>query len=177
MAASKPLAVRMLEQRGIAHEVVAFDPAIRDAVEVARATGHAPETVYKTLVVEDDAARGKPRLIMVPSNAQLDLKALAAAVGVKRLRMSSHRDAERHTGLQVGGISALALIGKGFVIYIDAACEQLDHILVSAGQRGIDVRLTVADLLALTGATPVAGCTATLRPPPETSSPLPVANS
>ncbi len=153
MAVAKPLAVRILEQRRIPHEVVSFDAAVRDAVEVARATGHPAASVYKTLVVEEDPPRGKPHLVMAPSDSELNLKALAASLGLKKLRMASHRDAERYTGLQVGGISALALIGKGFSCHIDARCETLEHILVSAGQRGMDVRLAVADLIALTGGT------------------------
>ncbi len=95
-------------------------------------------------------------LVMMPSTSELELKRLAAAVGAKKLRMASHRDAERVTGLQVGGISALALLNKGFAVYVEAAALTHDSILVSAGQRGWDVRLAVTDLLALTGATPVA---------------------
>jgi len=157
MPPHKPLVVRMLEQRKVAHEVFAFDATIRDATKVAEQTGMPPETVYKTLVVELDPPKGKPMLVMMPSGAELDLKALAAALGAKKLRMASHADAERHTGLQVGGISALALLGKAFAVYIDGRAEALDQILVSAGQRGYDVRLAVRDLLALTGARPLAG--------------------
>ncbi len=157
--AAKPLAVRLLEQRKVPHELFAFDSAIRSAEEVARVTGMPAAAVYKTLVVEEDPPKGNPRLFMAPSDSALDLKALAAALGLKKLRMASHRDAERHTGLQVGGISALALLGKGFPVYIDAACQDLDFILVSAGQRGLDVRLAVSDLLALTGANPLRGAT------------------
>ncbi|MCK9519994.1 MAG: aminoacyl-tRNA deacylase [Dehalococcoidia bacterium] len=156
----KPLAVRMLEQRKVPHEVFEFDASIRSAEEVARATGMAAHEVYKTLVVEHDPPKGKPNLVMMPAGSELDLKALAAALGAKKLRMASHVDAERHTGLKVGGISALALAGKGFPVYIDQRATELTHILVSAGQRGFDVRLPVPDLLALTGARPVSGCSA-----------------
>lgn len=154
---AKPLAVRMLERRKVPFEVFAFDAAIRDAALVARETGMPPEAVYKTLVVEQDPPKGRPYLVMMPSDSELDLKALAAALGLKKVRMASHRDAERYTGLQVGGISALALEGKGFAVHIDARALDLSHVLVSAGQRGMDVRLAVADLLAITAATPLAG--------------------
>jgi Cys-tRNA(Pro)/Cys-tRNA(Cys) deacylase len=156
MPPAKPLVVRMLQQRRVAFELLAFDATIRDAPLVAKETGMPPESVYKTLVVEMEPPKGKPLLVMMPSNAELDLKALAAALGMKKLRMASHTDAERHTGLQVGGISALALTGKGFSVYIDGRATDLDQILVSAGQRGFDVRLAVRDLLALTGARPLA---------------------
>ena len=153
--ASKPLAVRILEQRRIAHELFAFDESIRSAAQVAEVTGMPPEAVYKTLVVEQDPPRGKPYLVMMPSDSEVDLKAFAAALGVKKVRMASHRDAERHTGLKVGGISALGLLNRGFAVYIDARVHDLDQLLVSAGERGMDVRLGVHDLIALTGAQPV----------------------
>src|SRR5215213_10040792 len=155
MAAIKPLAVRMLEQRNVPHEVFMFDDSIRSAQEVAHVTGMPPEQVLKTLVVEHDPPKGKPMLVMMPSSLQIDLKVLAASISVKKLRMASHRDAERHTGLQVGGISALALMGKGFQVYIEETAQLLEEVLVSAGQRGYDVRLVLADLLSLTGATPI----------------------
>lgn len=153
--ASKPLAIRMLEQRKVPHEVFAFDAAIRSAAEVARETGMPLARVYKTLVVEHDPPRGRPYLVMMPADAEIDLKRLAAQVGAKKLRMATHRDAERQTGLQVGGISALALAGKGFPVLIDRRALEETHILVSAGQRGVDVSLAVTDLVALTGAKPV----------------------
>jgi Cys-tRNA(Pro)/Cys-tRNA(Cys) deacylase len=157
---AKPLAVRLLEQRKIPHEVFAFDDSIRSAAEVARATGMPPEAVYKTLVLEQDPPRGKPYLVMMPADSEIDLKAFAAALGLKKARMASHRDAERYTGLQVGGISALALLGKGFPVYIGSRAADLGQVLVSAGQRGMDVRLAVPDLVALTGARLLGGISA-----------------
>ena len=157
MAAPKPLAVRMLEQKRIEHEVFAFDDSIRSAQEVARVTEMPPEQVLKTLVVEQDPPKGKPYLVMVPSLLEIDLKVLASSLGVKKLRMASHRDAERHTGLQVGGISALALTGKGFPVLIEETATLFETVLVSAGQRGFDVRLALNDLVALTQALPVRG--------------------
>ena len=153
---NKPLAIRMLEQRKVAHEVFEFDAAIRSADGVAQHTGIDPALVYKTLVVEQDPPKGKPYLVLMPSTAEVDLKLLASNVGAKKLRMATHRDAERVTGLQVGGISALALLNKGFAVYIEQGALAHESILVSAGQRGWDVKLRVADLIAITGAKPVA---------------------
>lgn len=155
MAAQKPLAVRMLEQKKIPHRVFEFDDAIRSAQEVARVTGTPPDQVLKTLVVEQEPPGGKPFLVMMPSSLEIDLKVLAQSLGLKRLRMASHRDAEAYTGLKVGGISALALLGKGFPALIEETATLFDDVLVSAGQRGWDVRLRLADLLELTGARPV----------------------
>ena len=150
--ASKPPGARQLDRRKVAYELVPFDPAIRDATEVAAATGHALDRVYKTLVVEVDPPSGKPCLVLLASDRELDLKALARELGHKKMRMASHRDAERHTGLKVGGISALALLGRGFRCVLDEAALQHDTILVSAGERGFDLTIAVADLVAVTGA-------------------------
>lgn len=150
--AGKPLAIRLLEQRKIPHEIFVFDDSIRSATIVAEGTGMPPHAVYKTLVVEQDPPKSKPCVLMMPSDSEVDLRVLAASLGVKKVRMCSHKDAERHTGLKVGGISALALLNKGFPTYIDRRAERLVELLVSAGVRGMDVRLRVADLVAITGA-------------------------
>ncbi len=158
MPPPKPMAVRMLEQKKVRHEVFAFDDSIRSAQEVARVTGMPQEQVLKTLVVEQEPPKGKPYLVMVPSSLEIDLKVLAASLDVKKLAMASHRDAEKHTGLQVGGISALALVGKGFPVLVEETATLFEEVLVSAGQRGYDVRLALRDLLAITGARPVRAC-------------------
>lgn len=161
--ATKPASVKMLEQRKIAHELFVFDSAIRSADEVARATGMPFAAVYKTLVVEADPPKGKPWLFMVPSDSEVNLKALAAVLGCKKVRMAAHKDAERETGLQVGGISALALTGRGFPVLIDARAHENAEILVSAGVRGMDLRIAVSDLVTVTGARSVEGCTEAVR--------------
>jgi Cys-tRNA(Pro)/Cys-tRNA(Cys) deacylase len=155
MTTAKPMAVRMLEQRKVPHEVFEFDDSIRSAKEVARVTGMPAQQVLKTLVVEQEPPKGKPFLVMMPSGSEIDLRVLAASVGAKKLAMASHKDAERHTGLKVGGISALALTGRGFTVLIEETATLFDEVLVSAGQRGFDVRMSVVDLIAVTGAQPV----------------------
>jgi len=152
MPPSKPPGVRLLEQRKVLHEVFEFDESVRSAQEVARLVGMPSEQVLKTLVVEADPPKGRPYLVMMPSALEIDLRVLAASLGEKKLRMASHRDAERHTGLKVGGISALALLDKGFTVLIEETAELFEAVLVSAGQRGFDVKMALADLLELTGA-------------------------
>jgi len=143
-------AMRLLDANDIAYEVLPFSPDFHSATEVAGILGLPPGEVYKTLVVQ--RPRGKPLLVMVASGEHVDLKALAASVAEKRLRMATQRDAEALTGLQVGGISALALLNRGFEICIDRAARDLDSVTVSAGKRGIDLRLRVSDLVRVTGA-------------------------
>jgi Cys-tRNA(Pro)/Cys-tRNA(Cys) deacylase len=72
---------------------------------------------------------------------------MAAVIGTKKAVMTSHRDAERLTGLKVGGISALALTHKNWAVYLDKPAMELGHILISAGQRGMDLRVPTAALI------------------------------
>jgi Cys-tRNA(Pro)/Cys-tRNA(Cys) deacylase len=113
--------------------------------------------VFKTLVVLPESGQGRPLLVVVPGPQELDLKGLGAhpAVGEKRLRMATQREAEQLTGLLVGGISPLALLQKGFRIFIDQSALDLDALYLSAGQRGVNLKVATADLLRVTGATPV----------------------
>ncbi len=148
----KTLAMRVLEGQGVPYEVVVFPDTIHDALEVARYASLPPEMVYKTLVAEAEDPGSKPFLFLVAATRTLNLKKAAQAVGARKLRMARHVDAERLTGLKVGGISALALLNKGFAIYLDEWAVLLDEIVVSAGERGLNLRLRVDDLIRVTGA-------------------------
>jgi Cys-tRNA(Pro)/Cys-tRNA(Cys) deacylase len=143
--------MRLLDAHDIAYQVITFSPDIHSATGVAEAMELDPAQVYKTLVVQRGAS-GKSLLVMVAGDQEIDLKTLAASVGEKKLSMATHREAEALTGLQVGGISALMLLNQGFEVCIDEAAQGLDEIVVSAGQRGVDLRLRVADLVQITGA-------------------------
>jgi len=148
----KTLAMRVLEGAGILYEVYVFPDTVHDATEVARHAGVPPEQVYKTLVVEDEPPGSKPMLIMVAANRTLNLKKTASAVGAKKVHMARHVDAERMTGLQTGGISALALLNRGFKVYLDLPALDQARVLVSAGKRGINLSVPVEDLMRVTGA-------------------------
>lgn len=146
----KTNAARLLEAHGIPYDVVTFSPDVLSAGGVAEHTGSPLEEVYKTLVVL--RPRGKPMLVLIDGGRELNLKEIARAVGEKKLRMASHREAEGLTGLQVGGISALALLNRPFDVFIDRPALDRSHVCVSAGKRGINLRLPVADLIRLTRA-------------------------
>jgi len=148
--AQKTNAMRWLEARGISYQAFYFSPEIHSAEGVAETLGVPARQVYKTLVVAPP--EGRPLLVLVPGDRELDLARLGRALGVKKLRMATRREAEAWTGLQVGGISALALVHRGYPVYIDDAVLEEKEILVSAGRRGINLRLRVEDLIALTGA-------------------------
>jgi Cys-tRNA(Pro)/Cys-tRNA(Cys) deacylase len=152
--AKKLNSIRLLDSHGIAYEVLYFPDSIHSAQGVAEHVGVPAAQVYKTLVLMN--ARHKPLLVLVAADQEVRVKQVAQAVGEKKLRMATHKEAEAVTGLRVGGISALALLHKGFPVYIDQQATYLDTILLSAGQRGINLRLPVNDFLRVTGATAIA---------------------
>ncbi|MFJ8583289.1 Cys-tRNA(Pro) deacylase [Streptomyces sp. NPDC093595] len=116
--------------------------------EAAEALGVSPERVFKTLVADVD---GELTVAVVPVAGQLDLKALAAAVGGKRAAMADPAAAERTTGYVRGGISPLGQ-RKRLRTVLDASAEQHATICISAGRRGLEVELAPKDLAALTDA-------------------------
>ena len=144
---------RLLDSRKIPytlHELPA--PAGKlGALEAARLLNVDPASVFKTIVVTRERPK-KPLLVVVPGTANVDLKLLAAALGEKKVHRPTEREAENLTGLQVGGISPLALINKGFQVVIDSSAENFSEIHISGGQRGWNIKLPVADLLKLTNA-------------------------
>ena len=126
------------------------DPAVRAfGEEAARALGHDPARVFKTLVAEVD---GAPTVALVPVSASLSLKALASAVGGRRAAMADPAVAERTTGYVRGGISPLGQ-RRRLPTVVDSSAAEHPTVLVSAGRRGLEIELAPADLLALTGAT------------------------
>lgn len=143
----KTLAMKVLEGRKVAYEVVTYPTEERDAEAIARLLGVPPAELFKTLVVAREGQ--KPLLVMLPADRQLDLKKLAQATGDKKLHLATHAQAEALTGLQVGGISPLALLNKGFVVYLDDSATAHSHIYLSAGRRGLNLKAPVAALLAI----------------------------
>lgn len=144
--------MRLLEAHHIEYQVFTFPAKHLSAREVAQIVGAPPEQVYKTLVVLRE--NGKALLIMLAGDRELDLKRLAAALGdpKTRLKMATQRQAEQITGLLVGGISALALLNRGLDIYIDQSALAHEHVYISAGQRGVNLKLAVQDLISVTQA-------------------------
>ncbi len=142
---------RLLDAHKIAYTAFELTAEKHGALETARLLNVPPESVFKTIVVQREG-KGKPILAIVPGNSEVDLKALAKAVGEKKLSLPTEREAERLTGLQAGGISPLALVNRGFQMVLDSLAELFDEIHVSGGQRGLNIRLPVKDLAALTNA-------------------------
>jgi Cys-tRNA(Pro)/Cys-tRNA(Cys) deacylase len=118
-------------------------------LEAADKLGLDPEQVFKTLLADAD---GTLVVAVVPVSGQLDLKALAAAVGAKKAVMADPRVAERKTGYVLGGISPIGQKTTHPTV-LDETIELFDTVFVSGGRRGFDLELSPADLISVTGAT------------------------
>ncbi|MDR1799289.1 MAG: Cys-tRNA(Pro) deacylase [Bifidobacteriaceae bacterium] len=139
-----------LDRAGVAFEVMTYQAEPHGdggyGLTAASALGLDPATVFKTLMARVD---GQLTCAIVPVSGHLDLKALAKAVGGKKAEMAPVPDAERATGYVVGGISPLGQKTASPTV-IDATAQGLEQVTVSAGARGLQVRLAPADLLRLT---------------------------
>jgi len=142
---------RLLDSRKIKYTAYEVPAEKLGALETARLLNVDPAVVFKTIVVTRDKPK-KPLLMVVPGNSTVDLKLVAAALNEKKVYLPTEREAEELTGLQAGGISPLALINKGFQVVIDTSAQDYEQIHISGGQRGLNIELSVADLVKLTNA-------------------------
>lgn len=142
----------LLDRNRVPYRVHGYSHDPRQAsygAEAAAALGLEPARVFKTLVVQVD---GQLTVAVLPVVAQLDLKALAAAVGAKKATMAEVAAAERATGYVTGGISPLGQ-RRRLPLVLDASAEPFESIYCSAGRRGLEIELAPADLIRLTAAT------------------------
>ena len=140
-----------LTRAKIAYAVRAYehDPAAESfGLEAADALGVDPGRVFKTLLVEtgNGLAVG-----VVPVDRTLDLKAMASALGVKKVVMADPVAAERSSGYVVGGISPVGQ-KRALPTVVDTSAAGHETVLVSGGRRGLDIELSPADLVAVTRA-------------------------
>jgi len=146
MAGGGTPATALLARLGIGHAVHRYQHDPRHPSfgrEASDALGVAPERVFKTLVAEVD---GTLVVAVVPVASQLDLKALAAAVGGKRAVMAEVAVAERATGYVAGGISPLGQ-RRRLPVVVDSSALGFPTVYCSGGRRGLELELAPADLV------------------------------
>ena len=141
---------RLLDAKKVKYEIFEMPAEKFGALETAELLHLPIEIVYKTIVVTRFPK--KPILCVVPGTGEVDLKAVASAIGEKKVHLPTQNEAEALTGLQAGGISPLALINKGFTILLDESARNLQSLHISGGQRGLNIKLSVADLVKITNA-------------------------
>jgi Cys-tRNA(Pro)/Cys-tRNA(Cys) deacylase len=136
----------LLAREGISHRMHEYEHDPRSGsygLEASDALGIAPERMFKTLVADVDGAL---TVGVVPVNRQLDLKALAAAVGGKKAKLAEVTEAERATGYVAGGISPLGQ-RKRLPVVIDESALIFTTVFCSGGRRGLEIELAPADLI------------------------------
>lgn len=150
MSRSTPATIA-LTKAGVAFDLQTYDydpGSERVGLQAAEAMGEDPARVLKTLVVLLD---GKPACVVLPSDKEVSMKKLAAALGGKSATMMPAPDAERITGYKVGGVSPFGQ-KKRLPTAVEEAALAQPYVFVNGGQRGLQMRLTPADLIAALGA-------------------------
>ena len=143
-------AVAVLERSGAVYRVHQYthDPAVASfGWEAADAMAVEPGRVFKTLVASADSALV---VAIVPVTGELDVKALGAALGAKRVALADPAAAQKATGYVVGGISPLGQ-KRRLPTVVDATASRWETVFVSGGRRGLELKLAPADLVRLTG--------------------------
>jgi len=149
---AKTNAARILDTLGISYELKTYevDESDLSAVHVAESVGMPIEMVYKTLVCRGD--KNGVLMAVIPGGGELDLKALAAASGNKRVEMVHLKEVFGLTGYIRGGCSPLGA-KKDYPVYLDDSARQQEVIAISAGKRGEQIILKPADLITAAKAT------------------------
>jgi Cys-tRNA(Pro)/Cys-tRNA(Cys) deacylase len=150
--ATKTNAARILDGFGITYELRSYEVDLDDltAISVARKIGLPAEQVFKTLLTQSNT--GEHLFAVVPGDAELDLKKLAHAAGMKKVELASLKEVEPLTGYIRGGVTVMGA-RKPFPAFADETIELFDVISVSAGQRGLQLILSPADYLRATAST------------------------
>lgn len=149
---AKTNAARILDTLGISYELKTYEVDENDlsAVHVAASVGMPIEMVYKTLVCRGD--KNGVVMAVIPGGGELDLKALAAASGNKRVEMVHLKEVFALTGYIRGGCSPLGA-KKDYPVFLDESALAQELIAVSAGKRGEQILLKPADLVTAAKAT------------------------
>jgi Cys-tRNA(Pro)/Cys-tRNA(Cys) deacylase len=152
-ALTKTNAARLLDQLGIRYELRAYEVDENDlaAETVAAKIGLPPEQVFKTLVARPAGSKDWHGVVMavVPGDQELDLKALAAAAGEKKMELVPVKELQALTGYIRGGVTALA--GKReYPVFVDETIELFDVVSISAGMRGLQILIAPGDYLRAT---------------------------
>jgi Cys-tRNA(Pro)/Cys-tRNA(Cys) deacylase len=147
----KTNAARLLDDLGIRYELREYevDPDDLAAETVAAKIGMSPEQVFKTLAARGD--RNGICMAVIPGDGELDLKALAAASGDRKIQLVPVKELQGLTGYIRGAVTALAG-KKDYPVFADETIELFDLISVSAGMRGLQLILSPADYLKATQA-------------------------
>lgn len=149
---TKTNAVRLLEKAKIPFETVPYEVDENDlaATHVAEQLGENIAQVFKTLVLHGD--RSGYFVCVIPGDKEVDLKKAAKAAGAKKAEMIPMKDLLSTTGYIRGGCSPIGM-KKPFPTFFDESAMNFDYIYVSAGVRGLQIKINPADLIGFVKAT------------------------
>lgn len=142
-------AVESATRAGISFDIHEYDhdpQAESYGLEAAEKLEVPPEKIFKTLVIQSD--KNELAVAIVPVQKTLDLKAAAAALGIKKIRMADKTQVQRTTGYLIGGVSPLGQ-KRRLPTLIDSSASDYEQIFVSGGRRGLDISLSPKDLARL----------------------------
>ena len=142
----KTNAARLLDKAGIAYQLVPYEVDENDlaATHIADQLGEPIEQVFKTLVLCGD--KTGHFVCVVPGNAEVDLKAAAKVSGNKKCDLIPMKELLGVTGYIRGGCSPVGM-KKPFPTYFHSTAMEYPYIYVSAGVRGLQLRVAPADLI------------------------------
>ena len=147
----KTNAARLLDRAKLTYELVPYEVDEQNlaATHVAEQLGEDIATVFKTLILSGD--RNGFLVCVVPGNHEVDLKAAARVSGNKKVEMLPMKELLPTTGYIRGGCSPIGM-KKRFPTYIHTSCEQHPFIYISAGVRGLQIKISPTDLIQYVGA-------------------------
>lgn len=147
----KTNAARILDARGIHYDLAEYkvDETDLSVSTLAIKLNQNIEQIFKTLVLRGD--KTGILVVVVPGNAEVDLKKVAKLSGNKSTAMVHQKELLPLTGYIRGGCSPLGM-KKPYPVYIHESCLLFSFIYVSAGQRGLQLLLNPLDLITVTGA-------------------------
>ena len=164
----KTNAARLLDRMGIHYELREYevDPNDLAAETVAAKIGLPPEQVFKTLVARADRNKDRSKdrsrdrnkdrngivMAVIPGDQELNLKALAATAGERKIQLVPVKELQALTGYIRGGVTAVAA-KRDFPVYVDETIELFDVVSISAGVRGLQILIAPADYLRVTKGT------------------------
>lgn len=151
MKEKKTNAARILDREKVAYELISYtvDPDNLAADHVAKELDEPIERVYKTLVLQGD--KSGYFVCVIAGNHEVDLKKAAKASGNKKAEMIPMKDLLAVTGYIRGGCTSIGM-KKQFPTYFSSEMKDYDYVCVSAGQRGLQLKLNPNDLKRVSGA-------------------------
>jgi Cys-tRNA(Pro)/Cys-tRNA(Cys) deacylase len=146
MKAKKTNATRLLDKLNIDYQIVEYQVNLTDlsAEHVSRELGIPLNQIFKTLVAHGD--KTGEMVACVPGNSELNLKTLARISGNKKVQLIPTKEINKRTGYIRGSVSPLGL-KYSYPLYIDRSALQHQFILISAGLRGLQIKINPQDLI------------------------------